>query len=119
VFTQDWFASTDIKNKLSIIDFQFPDKVKRGEEVNVFVKIRGTVNNGSFDLLLSDSKGQENSYPDPNSHKSKLHLEKGEYYCCWNILILDQTDIGKGKAFMRIFENGSTIALKEREFEVV
>lgn len=124
VLTQDWLVSTDIKNKISIIDFQFPTKVRRGEEVNVFAKIRGTVNNASLDLLLTDSKGRENSYPDPNSHKSKLHLEKGEHSSCWNILISNQSELRKGKAFMRIFETGSsgrstTIALLEREFEVI
>ena len=61
--TEYWL--TNIKRKVSIIEFKIPDKIKKGEEVSVSVKIRGTVEGGFLDVLIVDAEERKENYPDP------------------------------------------------------
>ena len=121
ILSQEWLVDRKIKAMASILEFQFPDEIKRGEEAEIFTNIKGSLNNGFLELLIIDSKNNRDSHPDPKSYNSKLNFVKETHSSTWKVPIPNNIEKGTCRAYLRLYENISpgnilTIDSKEKVF---
>lgn len=93
-----------------IIEFRIPEKIKAGQVIETYAKIKGHTQNGFLDLAVidPDDKPPYSWFPDPKSYDiqqdtGKLHMGSGEFESEWLFSIGRKT--GKYKAIMGLFEN--------------